>query len=305
MNIKYLTSFLTAADEGSINMAASALFLSPSALLKQVNSVEQEIGTALLRRGKKGVELTEAGKTFYEGLRELLPAYEELVRQTRQVGQRSARMLVVGSWSVPCHVIIPSIVNYYRIRHPEVELVFRNIHGIEDIQGALERREIDVTFTFGGRSKATARTRCVELAREEPVVLLPPDCDVPLRREYTLADFEGRSLVVTDGSVSGWFERFNAYVGRRHPTIRLHPATENESGLMDMQKLSAPCVASRSIVPRDSRYTSAPLCLPEDFGDARISMDLVCRKDSDPLIQDFVRAAGEAAKVIWASSSGY
>ena len=64
MNIKYLMSFLTVADEGSINMAATQLFISPSALMKQINTVEEEVGTELLLRGKKGVELTEAGLLF-------------------------------------------------------------------------------------------------------------------------------------------------------------------------------------------------------------------------------------------------
>ena len=299
MNTKYLASFLAAADAGSINMAASELFVSPSALLKQLNSVEQEVGTALLLRGKKGVELTEAGQLFYTGLKELFPAYEELVKQTRQAGQQSSRTILVGSWSVACHAILPAIVNYYRIRHPEVELVFRNIAGIEEIQGALERREIDVSFTFGGKSRATARTSCVTLAQEEPAIFLPPNCSLPFQREYRLADFEGQGLVVTEGSVSGWFGRFNRYVEKNYPRIRLYTSTENESGLMEMHKLAVPCVASRSIMPRDSRYSTAPLRLPEDFGDPYISLDLVCRRDSDPLILEFVRAAEEAAKIIW------
>ena len=40
MNIKYLVSFLTVAEERSINTAASRLFISPSALMKQVNSLD-------------------------------------------------------------------------------------------------------------------------------------------------------------------------------------------------------------------------------------------------------------------------
>ena len=91
MNIKYLVSFLTVAEEGSINLAASHLFISPSALMKQLNSVEEEVGTALLLRGKKGVALTDAGELFYQGLKELLPAYDDLLRKTRLTGRKSTK----------------------------------------------------------------------------------------------------------------------------------------------------------------------------------------------------------------------
>ena len=302
MNIKYLISFLTVADAGSINTAALQMFISPSALMKQINSVEGEVGTALLIRGKKGVMLTEAGAAFYAGLKDLLPAYEELVKKTKQIGARSGQRIVIGSWSVACHCVLPQIINYFQLRHPDVELVFRNIPGIEEMQRALEQREIDATFSFGGRSRATARLDYITLAREEPLLLIPSTCNIRMKREYTLDDFEGSTLVVTDGSVSGWFDQFNQYVQKYFPSIRLYTTSENESGLMDMQRLAVPCVASRSIIPRDSSYLTVPLKLPEDFDDPLISIDLICRRGDDPKIQEFVQSAQEAARIIWFSS---
>ena len=226
MNIKYLMSFLTVADEGSINMAATQLFISPSALMKQINSVEEEVGTELLLRGKKGVELTEAGLLFYHGLKDLLPLYEDLLKKTKLAGQRSARGIVIGSWSVACHCVLPRIINYFQLRHPDVELVFRNIPRIDEMQRALEHRDIDITFSFGGRSRATANLQYVTLTREEPILLIPPTCGIQIKREYTLEDFLGSTLVVTDGSISGWFDRFNRYVEKNYPSICLYPTLE-------------------------------------------------------------------------------
>ena len=299
MNIKYLLSFLTVADEGSINMAGSRLFISPSALMKQLNSIEEEVGATLLLRGKRGVELTEAGSLFYQGLKELLPLYEDLLKKTKLAGQRDTRSIVIGSWSVACHCVLPQIINYYQIRHPDVDLVFRNIPRIDGMQRALEHREIDVTFSFGGRSQATANLQYITLTREEPILLIPPTCNIQIKREYTLEDFNNSTLVVTHGSISGWFYRFNHFVEKNYPLIRLYPALENESGLMDMQRLAAPCVASRSIVPRDSSYIAVPLRLPDDFDDPLISIDLVCRRENDPLTQELIQSAEEAAKIIW------
>ena len=68
---------------------------------------------------------------------------------------------------------------------------------------------------------------------------------------------------------------------------------------MEMQKLSAPCVASRSIVPRDNRYVMAPLRLPQDYPEQKISIDLVCRSRKEPIVQEFTVSAEEASRFIW------
>ena len=68
---------------------------------------------------------------------------------------------------------------------------------------------------------------------------------------------------------------------------------------MDMQALAAPCIASGSIIPRDSSYIAVPLSLPEDFQELMISIDLVCRKENDAQVREFIQSAEEAAKVIW------
>lgn len=299
MNTKYLTSFLTVVEEGSINKAASRLFLSPSALMKQLNSIEEETSTKLLLRGKKGVELTEAGQMFYQGIRKIHPEFVKLVRETKELGRRNAKGICVGSWSVACHSILPPIINYYQMRHPDAELSFRNVSGIYEMQRALEQKEIDVTFSFGGKSRETARLDYMTIAEEDVMLLIPQGCELEVKREYVLEDFHGRTLVVTDGTISGWFERFNSYVEKKHPAIRLYKTRENESGLMEMQKLSAPCVASRSIVPRDNRYVMAPLRLPQDYPEQKISIDLVCRSRKEPIVQEFTASAEEASRFIW------
>ena len=299
MNIKYLSSFLTAADEGSINMAASRLYVTPSALMKRINSIEEEVGVTLLRRGKKGIELTQAGEVFSQGLRTLIPEYEDLLQKTREADRSSSKAIVIGSWSVACHTIIPQVTNYYHLRRPDANLIFRNISGIGKIKEALEKKEIDITFSYGGPCLATAGLRCETLAKEAPVLLIPPTCDMPVHPGMTLDDFDGRVLVATDGSCSGWFEGFNRYVTKCYPSIRLHRTVENESGLMDMQTLGAPCVGSRSIIPRDSNYVSVPLELPADYREPYISIDLLTRNEKNPLVEDFIGLVREAAKIIW------
>ena len=63
---EYLKTFICAAECGSFAKAAEALFLSPNAIKKRINALEESLGFPLFERTLKGIKLTSAGKAFYE-----------------------------------------------------------------------------------------------------------------------------------------------------------------------------------------------------------------------------------------------
>ena len=56
-----LKTFLTVCDCGSFSKAANLLFLTPSAVLHQIRTLEKDLGTELFLRTSKGVSLTPSG----------------------------------------------------------------------------------------------------------------------------------------------------------------------------------------------------------------------------------------------------
>ena len=61
----HLETFLVVADSSSFSKASQKLFISPTAVIKQINLLENEIGFPLFYRDNKGITLTDAGKSFY------------------------------------------------------------------------------------------------------------------------------------------------------------------------------------------------------------------------------------------------
>ena len=64
-----LDTFIVVADSGSFNKAAEALFISPPAVIKQINLLEDSLGVRLFTRTHRGLQLTKAGQSVYEDAR--------------------------------------------------------------------------------------------------------------------------------------------------------------------------------------------------------------------------------------------
>ena len=56
-----LETFLTVAEAGSFNKAAEKLYISPPAVIKQINLLERDLDLRLFLRTHRGLQLTKAG----------------------------------------------------------------------------------------------------------------------------------------------------------------------------------------------------------------------------------------------------
>ncbi|MDR6413282.1 UNVERIFIED_ORG: DNA-binding transcriptional LysR family regulator, partial [Burkholderia sp. 1595] len=72
VSMRQLRYFVEIVEAGSYSLAAERLFVAQSALSRQVKELEASAQVQLLTRGARRFELTQAGKTFYDGAKRLL-----------------------------------------------------------------------------------------------------------------------------------------------------------------------------------------------------------------------------------------
>src|SRR4029077_20916172 len=98
MELRQLTYFVAVAEELHFSRAAERLHLAGPSLSQQISSLERELGTQLLIRDRRHVELTPAGTRFLTDAREVLDAAERAVDRTRKGGAEAPLRLGYVSW---------------------------------------------------------------------------------------------------------------------------------------------------------------------------------------------------------------
>jgi len=79
--IRGLRSFCIAAKCLSFKHAASQLFLTPSAVSHQIKHLEEQLGITLFKRQTRSIELTSAGKQFYQSVNPLISQLESTISE--------------------------------------------------------------------------------------------------------------------------------------------------------------------------------------------------------------------------------
>ena len=99
VEIRQLRYFIAVADTLNFSRAAESVYLSQSALSRQIADLEREVGVPLFHRSTRQVELTEAGKALQISAKELISRWEKMLPEVRnQVAEhRRSLTLTVGA----------------------------------------------------------------------------------------------------------------------------------------------------------------------------------------------------------------
>ena len=92
----HLKTFLTVCESGSFNKAAGELYITPSAVLQQIHTLEAELNVTLFTRNSKGVTLTAEGEYLLQTGKTLLRLDEEIHREIQHVGTEN-RTICIGT----------------------------------------------------------------------------------------------------------------------------------------------------------------------------------------------------------------
>jgi DNA-binding transcriptional LysR family regulator len=177
-----LVGFEAAARHLSFTKAGEELFLTQSAVSRQIKELEDQLGVALFQRRHRALALTEAGRSFYASAAQVLTTMRAATDRLRaQAGRKSLAVTTTNSFAALW--LIPRLAGFTRT-HPEVEVRIMAETRVQD----LERDGLDLAIRHG--PAALAGSSAVRLMGERVFPVCSPklmkDKSRPLREPKDL-----------------------------------------------------------------------------------------------------------------------
>ena len=145
MDLTTIRYFLGLAHELHFWNAAEKLNITQSALSRQIQGLEAELGFSLFDRSKRRVELTSAGRFVAQEWGRLLPDIQNIHRQGRQIAGGEAGMLNISYPGSVTYSILPDLVIAFRQQYPDVRVELTEQCGLQVEEDLLSYRS-DIAF---------------------------------------------------------------------------------------------------------------------------------------------------------------
>jgi DNA-binding transcriptional LysR family regulator len=231
MELRHLEYFVAVAEELSFTRAAERLSMAQSPISEQIRKLERELGVALFHRTTRSVELTPAGRIFYDRAKPVLAGARTAANRARLAGQGRLGRLALGFGGSATYELMPQLLRAYKQRYPDVILDVRSdLLTPVQVAGLL-----DGTISVGLlRPPVNADELVVEVIREEPLVaLLPVTHSLASQVELDLVDLRDEDFISYPSSPpSSVFLAVAAACQHAGFTPRIHQEVADTSSLV-------------------------------------------------------------------------
>lgn len=172
MNIDQLKNLLTLAKTLHFTETARKVNIVQPALSKQLQQLEDRLGVSLFLRSKRAVNLTPAGRYFFEQIEQWLHQLDRIVEKTQHLSKGTQSALRIGFTHSVMQSLLPRILAGLKQLRPEIPTFLKEINNNDQYQ-ALFLQELDIGFVTNPVVPKGLNWK--KLYTDNFVVLLPRD----------------------------------------------------------------------------------------------------------------------------------
>jgi len=192
MELRHFRYFVAVADAGSLTVAARRLHTSQPSLSRQIRALEEEVGTQLLGRSARGIELTPGGRAFLDHARALLSQVEAAAEAARRVANPARPRFVMGFLTGHELTWMPEALRILRDELPNVDVTISSQYS-PLLATALLQGTVDAAFLRRERGVPDLAFRL--LIKEPLLVVLPRDHHLAALKAISPGDLAGETFV--------------------------------------------------------------------------------------------------------------
>ncbi len=123
MTDERLETFIRVAETGSFSKAAEAMFLTPTAVMKQINALEGKLGVNLFERTNRGLNITKAGESFLSDSRYIVEYIGRAMEKARAIdeGEKRRSIRIGTSVMTPARFVL-ELWSQIVLRMPDLKI---------------------------------------------------------------------------------------------------------------------------------------------------------------------------------------
>ena len=198
--IEKLRLFLTILEEGSLRRAATRCRIAQSAITRQIQLLEHDLGGRVLERTSAGVRPTSGGYALAEKAKALVADYDSAMGEVRRLVRGETDRLRIGYLaSALQEYLAPALVELRR-RYPKLKIKMFDQTPAEMIT-ALRRGEIDLALSFSGGGALAHDYYIHKLGSVPSLVALPLDHPLASHKQISISQLKKESFVGARDSV--------------------------------------------------------------------------------------------------------
>ena len=219
-----LDTFLAVIDCGSFTKAAEKLYISPTAVMKQINTLENHLNLKLTQRTPSGVRLTESGEVIYRNAKFIIECSEKAVAEAHTAEHRHDTTFCVGTSLL--NPAKPFMDLWYRVNRnfPDFRLhlvPFEDNH--EGILSEIAKLGVKFDFLVGVCDSKAWLSLCnfFPLGRYKKMVAVRREHPLAKKERIDVEDLHGETLMMVGRGDSGVNDFLRDDLEKNHPQIKI------------------------------------------------------------------------------------
>ncbi len=219
-----LDTFLTIVDSGSFTKAAEKLFISPTAVMKQMNNLEDHLALKLIERTPCGIRLTTAGNMIYRDAKFMVDYSQKSIAAAKAKTREYNTTFCVGTSLL--NPAKPFMDLWYKLNHsfPDYKLhlvPFEDNH--EGILSEIKSLGEKFDFLIGVCDSKAWLSHCnfLPLGRYKKMIAVSREHKLAGKKNIELSDLYGETLMMVKKGDSGVNDFIRNDIELNHPLIKI------------------------------------------------------------------------------------
>ncbi len=220
-----LETFLRVADAGSFNRAAEEAYITPTAVIKQINLLEDSLDVKLFERTHRGLILTKAGKSLYQDAKYIISYCKDSVTRAKNAMQKDTNIIRIGTSPMTPAQLLMQLWSKIQMHCPDIKfqiVPFENTpENAREILANLGKN-IDVIGGIFDETMLELRScKGLELSREPFCCAVSVHHRLAVKDTLKIQDLYGENLMLMHRDWSHYVDRLRDDIWQNHSQIHI------------------------------------------------------------------------------------